>query len=163
MFEPDTEDRRPIDMNELIQTVLTMIGTDLERRAISVEVELGKGLPAVEGDHVQLRQVLLNLAVNAMESMNEIASRPRVLRLKSERPNPAEILVSVADVGVGIESDKINRIFKPLCTTKPRGMGMGLSICRSIIEAHDGRIWASSGVPYGMVFQFALPTNGHAS
>ncbi len=163
MFEPDTEERRPVDLNELIQTVLALIKRDLEKHAVSVEIELDKGLPAVTGDHVQLRQVLLNLAVNAIESMNHVASRPRVLRMRSERPNRSEILVSIADVGVGVEADKVNRIFKPLCTTKPRGMGMGLSICRSIIEAHEGRIWASRGVPYGMVFHFALPASGRVN
>jgi signal transduction histidine kinase len=159
MFEPDTEERRLVDLNELIQSVLTLIRRDLESHAVSVEVELDKELPAVTGDHVQLRQVLLNLSVNAIEAMDDVASRPRVLRMKSERPNRGEILVSIADVGVGVEADKINRIFKPLCTTKPRGMGMGLSICRSIIEAHEGRIWASRGIPYGMVFHFALPAS----
>ena len=159
MFKRDMEDRRPFDMNDLIWTVLMLVEVDLERHKIGVETRLDRSLPKICGDYVQIQQVLLNLTMNAIESMSGVGSRPRMLRIKSEYRGGNEVLVSVEDAGAGISRGDLDRIFKPLYTTKPRGMGMGLSICRSIIEAHHGRIWAAHGEQYGSIFQFALPVN----
>jgi len=160
MFKKDMEDRRPFDMNDLIWTVLMLVEVDLDRHKIGVETRLDRSLPKIWGDYVQIQQVLLNLTMNAIESMSDVGSRPRMLRIKSEYPGGNEVLVSVEDAGAGISPGDLDRIFKPLYTTKSRGMGMGLSICRSIIEAHHGRIEAAHGKHYGSIFQFVLPVNG---
>jgi signal transduction histidine kinase len=109
----------------------------------------------VEGDKVQLQQVVLNLVMNAIEAMQSV--RPRVLKVKSEQSKPEIVHVSFEDIGTGIDPSNLNRVFSPLFTTKERGMGMGLSICHSIIENHNGRIWVSPGVIRGSIFQFELP------
>jgi signal transduction histidine kinase len=112
-------------------------------------------LPPVIGNEVQLQQVILNLVMNAIESMH--STEPRVLSIKSGTTGQDTVEVSIADTGGGISVANLNRIFKPMFTTKARGMGMGLSICKSIIESHNGRIWVSAGVPRGSIFQFELP------
>ena len=119
-------------------------------------------LPKVRGDRVQLQQVLLNLITNAIDAM-AAKDEPRVLCVKSEAYEGDGVVVSVADTGAGIVSQDIERIFSPLFTTKSDGMGMGLSICRSIIEAHDGRLWVAPNTPRGAVFQFTLRANGPMS
>ena len=114
-----------------------------------------------QGDRVQLQQVLLNLITNAIHAM-AAEDQPRVLRVRSEAYEDDGVVISVADTGTGISSQDIDRIFNPLFTTKPDGMGMGLSICRAIIEAHDGRLWVAPNTPRGAVFQFTLRTNNSA-
>jgi signal transduction histidine kinase len=121
-------------------------------------VNLSEQLPPVIGNEVQLQQVILNLVMNTIESMN--LAEPRVISIKSETTRHNGVRVSIADTGSGIGLANLNHIFKPMFTTKARGMGMGLSICKSIIESHDGRIWVSAGVPRGSIFQFELPTGG---
>jgi signal transduction histidine kinase len=117
---------------------------------------LSPQLPQVIGDRIQLQQVLLNLITNAIDSMaNEDISR--VLSIKSEVQDDGGVMISVADSGSGIASQDVDRIFNPLFTTKSDGMGMGLSICRSIIEAHDGRLWVAENMPRGAIFQFVVP------
>ena len=119
-------------------------------------MNLSEQLPPVIGNEVQLEQVILNLVMNAIESMGS-AAESRVLSLKSESTEHNTVLVSIADTGSGIDIANLNRIFQPMFTTKARGMGMGLSICKSVIESHHGRIWVSAGVPRGSVFYFELP------
>jgi len=109
------------------------------------------------GSRVQLQQVILNLITNALDAMNAVTDRPRVLRLRSDIQDPHRVLVSVEDSGAGIEPKEIDRIFDAFFTTKPQGMGIGLSLCRSIIEAHNGRLWVSSSSDRGSVFSMALP------
>ncbi|MGB9317322.1 MAG: ATP-binding protein, partial [Pseudolabrys sp.] len=113
-------------------------------------------IPQMFANHVQLQQVILNLIMNAIESMS--SSQTRVLRIKTAVSQTHKVHVSIEDTGVGIKQSDLARLFQPMFTTKTRGMGMGLSICQSIIENHDGRIWASPGVNGGTIFQFELPT-----
>jgi signal transduction histidine kinase len=114
-------------------------------------------LPPALGDRVQLQQVIMNLAMNAADSMNSVTDRPRVLRVASKVNDQGSLEVTIGDSGTGIEEAIRDRIFDPLFTTKSAGMGMGLSICRRIIEAHGGRLWASPSTPHGTEFQFTIP------
>jgi signal transduction histidine kinase len=109
------------------------------------------------GDRVQLQQVIINLAMNGIEAMQPVADRQRELVIRSYHNN--QVAVSLTDCGVGISAENTDRLFKAFFTTKTAGMGMGLSICRSIVEAHDGRLWATANVPHGATFQFTLPVN----
>jgi C4-dicarboxylate-specific signal transduction histidine kinase len=154
----DGRNRTRLDLNELVREVLALLGPDLQRNRISVELELDEGAPSVKGDRIQLQQVLVNLITNAMEAMAE-NKRPRILRINCATHDPNGVLVSVADTGPGIDPAVANRIFNPLFTTKPSGMGLGLAICRSIIEGHDGRLSVSPGAEGGSVFQFVLPAD----
>ena len=137
---------------------LALMKGELQKNRISVELELDEHLPVTKADRIQVQQVLTNLMTNAVEAMAE-KKWPRILRIKSAIQEPGGVLISVADTGKGIDPNIADRIFNPLFTTKPDGMGLGLAICRSIIEAHDGRLWASPGVQGGSVFQFVLPAN----
>ena len=121
-------------------------------------MDLIEQISPVIGNVVQLEQVILNLVMNAIESMN--SAEPRVLSIKSETTEHHSVCVSIGDSGSGIDTANLDRLFKPMFTTKARGMGMGLSICKSIIESHNGRIWMTAGVPRGSIFQFELATNG---
>jgi signal transduction histidine kinase len=120
-------------------------------------MDLSEDLPPILGNEVQLQQVILNLVMNAIEAMS--SAEPRVLSIKSACNGRDCVHVSIEDTGNGIDPSNGDRIFKPLFTTKARGMGMGLSICRSIIESHDGRIWASAGASRGSIFQLELPSS----
>ena len=155
MFGKDTQEKIATDINKLIRTVLGLLYTDLRRHSIESRVELSEQPLPVLGNEVQLQQVVLNLVMNAIESMNSV--EPRVLSIKSESVEHNTVRVSIADTGHGIDIANLNRIFKPMFTTKARGMGMGLAICKSIIESHNGRIWASAAVPRGSVFHLELP------
>jgi len=154
MFKSDTRNRTSLDINELINEALVLLHTDLQKHRIVVQTDSSPQLPQVTGDRIQLQQVLLNLITNAIDSMaNE--DGPRVLSIRSDVQDGG-VMISVADTGKGIGSQDIDRIFNPLFTTKSGGMGMGLSICRSVIEAHDGRLWVAGNRPRGAVFQFVL-------
>jgi PAS domain S-box-containing protein len=148
----------PLEMNDAIQEVVTMTQSALAARDVSVRIDLPTGLPRALGDRVQLQQVLLNLIMNGADAMSLLASGPRVLRLSSRVESCNKILVSIEDSGTGFEAGLSDRIFDPLFTTKPNGMGMGLAICKSIVEGHGGRIWALPRSPNGTVFQFTVPT-----
>ena len=156
MVKRDGRNRTRLDLNDLVREVLALVGRDLQRNRISVELELDDGVASVKGDRIQLQQVLVNLITNAMEAMTE-KKRPRILHIKSATHDPNGVMVSVADTGPGIDPAVANRIFNPLFTTKSSGMGLGLAICRSIIEGHDGRLQVSAGPEGGAVFQFVLP------
>ena len=156
MFRKDVQERIPIDINQLILTVLALVRPDLQKYEIGLETRLDEWIPAVEGNQIQLQQVILNLVMNAIEAMQSV--RPRVLRVGTEQNRPEAVHVSIEDTGPGIDPSNLNRIFSALFTTKERGMGMGLSICQSIIENHNGRIWVTPGVDRGSIFQFELPT-----
>jgi len=155
IFRKDARNRISLDVNELIGETLALTRGDLQRHRILVEAEPNAHLPQVSGDRIQLQQVLLNLITNAIDSM-AAKNGARVLCVRSEVRDGASVLVSVADTGTGIGSQDIDRIFNPLFTTKSGGMGMGLSISRSIIEAHGGRLWVAPNKPDGAVFQFML-------
>jgi len=158
LFGKDKQEKTLIDLNELIRSVLTLVYIDLRKRSIEAQVGLGEQLPPVIGNAIQVQQVILNLVMNAMEAMDSV--EPRILSIKTETTEGDGVRVSIADTGSGIDIANLKRIFQPMFTTKARGMGMGLSICKSIIESHNGRIWVSAGVPRGSVFHFDLPSSG---
>src|SRR5262245_30867652 len=155
MFKSDVRNRTSLDINELINETINMLRSDLQKHRISVQTDTNRQVPQVTGDRIQLQQVLLNLIANAIDSMAS-ENEHRVLSVKSEVLDDG-VMVAVADSGKGIASQDVYRIFSPLFTTKSEGMGMGQSICRSIIEAHDGRLWVAANTPKGAVFQFVLP------
>jgi signal transduction histidine kinase len=158
IFKKDRGRRARIDLNELISHILVLDSRDLQVRGLSLQLEFER-VPPVTADRVQLQQVLLNLIKNAADAMDPVTERARVLKVKSEVVEPDAVMVSVEDTGTGIAPKDVERIFDAFFTTKAEGTGMGLAICRSIIEAHDGRLWASPRLPYGSVFQFTLPTS----
>jgi signal transduction histidine kinase len=129
------------------------------RHCILLQTELANDLPSILGDRVQLQQVILNLIINANEAMSEVNGGSRELLIGSRADTPDGVIVSVRDSGPGLKRESLDHLFDPFYTTKPTGMGMGLSICRSIIEAHGGRLWATANVPQGATFQFTLPVN----
>ena len=161
MFQRDTQDRSVIDINNLIWTVLGLVDIDLQKHEIELKTELSDQLPAVLGNQVQLQQVILNLVMNAIDAMRSVPGR--VLSVKTALGGPDGVHLSIADTGVGIAPSDVDQIFKPLFTTKKHGMGMGLSICRSIIESHNGRIWVTAGADRGSIFHLVLPTNGRGT
>jgi signal transduction histidine kinase len=156
LFGKDTQEKTPCDVNKLIRAVLALVYIDLRKHSIESQVNLSEQLPPVIGNAVQLQQVILNLVMNAIESMVS-AAEPRVLSITSKSNEHNTVLVSIADTGSGIDVANLSRIFKPMFTTKARGMGMGLSICKSIIESHNGLIWVSAGALRGSIFHFELP------
>ena len=155
MFKKDGNAKVLINLNNLINTVLVLLRVDLQKDDVRVETQLDEALPAVIGDAVQLQQVLLNLIVNAADAMRTV--QPREIKVRSNRSASGMVHVSIEDSGTGISAPDLERIFNPLFTTKSNGMGMGLSICRSIIESHGGHIWVSAGAGRGSNFQFELP------
>jgi len=154
-FRGDAGDRTSFDLNDLIQEALALGGGELQKHRIVVQTHPTEQLPAVRGNRVQLQQVLLNLMMNAIDAMAE-KDDPRILSIKSEPHEGDRVVVLVSDTGAGIASGDADRMFNPLFTTKSGGMGMGLSICRAIIEAHEGRLWFTPNTPRGAVFQFTL-------
>jgi C4-dicarboxylate-specific signal transduction histidine kinase len=150
-----------LDINEVIQEVLAVASHELRKNQVLVECQLTRTLPFVRADRVQLQQVLLNLIMNGIEAMTAIADRPRILWVRSQIDNSGDVIVSVQDSGIGLGSDA-DRPFTPFFTTKAEGMGMGLSISRSLIENHGGRLWATANSPHGAVFSFALPAAGES-
>jgi len=150
-----------LDMNDVIQEVLALASHELHKNQVLVECQLTRTLPLVRADRVQLQQVLLNLIMNGIEAMTAIADRPRILWVQSQIDNSGDVIVSVRDSGIGLDSDT-DRPFTPFFTTKAEGMGMGLSISRSLIENHGGRLWSTANSPHGAVFSFTLPAAGES-
>jgi signal transduction histidine kinase len=151
---PPRNDR--FDLNEAIQEVIEMVRAPIEKNSVSVRTRLAAGVTSVCGDRVQLQQVVLNLILNAVEAMGSVEERQRMLSVVTEQ-RAADVLIAVHDSGPGIDPEHLQRVFEPFYTTKESGIGMGLSICRSIIDAHGGRLWADADQPRGTVFQFTLP------
>ncbi|MEI9939568.1 MAG: AAA family ATPase [Pseudomonadota bacterium] len=151
------------DLNVAIRDVLALVVNELQRERVSFQSQLVDGNHRVYGDRVQLQQVLLNLIRNGIEAMSGTSDDARMLKIASDLPAPEMIHVSVVDNGSGIDPELAGRIFEPLFTTKPDGMGMGLSICRSVLEAHGGRLWAAQNAPRGSVFQFSLPLTARSA
>ena len=154
-FKTDDRTRTSLDVNQLIEEALILERGDLQKHRIRVQSETAEHLPEVRGNRSQLQQVLINLITNAIDSM-AAKEDLRMLCVKSEPYERNGVMISVADSGGGISTQHLDRIFNPLFTTKSDGMGMGLSICRAIIEAHEGRLWVSPNIPHGTVFQFTL-------
>jgi signal transduction histidine kinase len=162
IFRNAALNRSSFDINGLVGEALALERGDLLKHQILVHAEPDAQLPPVSGDRIQLQQLLLNLITNAIDSM-AATDGPRVLRVRSAVDDDGNVLVSIGDTGIGISQQDVDRIFNPLFTTKSGGMGMGLSICRSIMEAHDGRIWVAPNEPRGAVFQFTLHADGATS
>jgi PAS domain S-box-containing protein len=157
LVKKGTPQKSPVDINLVIQEVLDIIPRVLEKQHVSLETELWPALPPVLGDRVQLQQVVLNLIMNGIEAMSAVPDRPRALVIRSDA-RESGLEVTVQDSGMGLDPRNIDHIFDTFFTTKPNGMGMGLSICRSIIEAHRGRLWASRDpAVQGATFRFSLP------
>jgi PAS domain S-box-containing protein len=152
MFQKDGCQMSPVKVNDLVGEVLALVHGELESHQISGQNEMLDGLPRVMAERVQLQQVLLNLVTNAIEAMSSIADRERVLAIRSRVCEPDHVLITVEDSGTGIDPSQIDRIFDAFFTTKAQGMGMGLSICRSIVESHGGQLWASARSPHGSMF-----------
>jgi len=158
MFRKDLATRISLDMTELVMEVLELLEVELREHRIAVRVEAPDQTPRVSGDRVQLQQVLINLISNAIEAMAGADGR-RELRVRSETHETGGVVISVADTGLGIAPADADQIFNAAFTTKRRGMGMGLSICRSIVEAHDGQLWVTGNRPHGAVFQLLIPAD----
>jgi PAS domain S-box-containing protein len=151
--------RDNLEINGAIRDVVEFARGEAEKNRVSVHAELADSLPTVRGDRVELQQVILNLVMNGIEAMQSVEDRPRELVIRSRQDEEQLVLVSVTDCGVGISAENADRLFNAFFTTKSSGMGMGLSICRSIMEAHGGRLWATANMPHGATFQFTLPVN----
>jgi len=147
----------PLNLNDVLSEVLTFVHHELLSSDVALRVEYASALPLILAEKVQLQQVILNLVLNGIEAMQSITDRPRELTIRSEQDGARQVRITVADCGAGFCADSAERIFHAFYTTKPSGMGMGLSICRSIIELHGGRIWAAPNVPHGATIQFTLP------
>ncbi len=152
---PSRKDR--LDINEAIREVVELTRGETVGNGVSVQTDLADGLPLIEGDRVQLQQVLLNLIVNAIEAMSGASEGARALSIRTKNAEPGGVLVEVGDSGPGLAPATLERLFEAFYTTKPGGLGLGLSICRAIIEAHGGRLWVSANVPRGTIFHFTMP------
>jgi C4-dicarboxylate-specific signal transduction histidine kinase len=157
MFKKETVVEDALDMNAVISDLTVFLRDEAARQNVSLRTDLLSDLPRVRGDRVQLQQVVLNLMLNAMDAMIGIDDRPRELMVSSRRGSVAEVLIRVEDSGVGLSPQTAENIFHPFFTTKAHGIGMGLSISRSIVEAHEGRLWATPRPSGGAIFQFTLP------
>jgi signal transduction histidine kinase len=146
-----------VDMSEAVREVIALASSEIARGGVALQMEFGDGLPRIAGDRVQLQQVVLNLVVNAVQAMAEMEDGGRQLLVSTGHAEPAGVLVTVTDSGPGLPPERVDRVFDPFYTTKPGGLGMGLSICRSIIEAHGGRLWVAGDLPRGASFHFSLP------
>jgi signal transduction histidine kinase len=159
MLKKDLDIKVPIDLNDLVEEVLVFVRGEIEDHRIVLKTQLKQGLPQVFADRIQIQQVVLNLVLNGIDAMESVCDRERQLRLRSEQDGPSAVMLTVEDAGKGINADIKDRIFEAFFTTKTHGMGMGLSICRSIIASHGGRLLVLAGQPYGAIFQIELPVH----
>jgi PAS domain S-box-containing protein len=180
LFKKASTTKERLDINEAIEEVVILAQSEVQRNRVSLQTKLANDLPLILGDRIQLQQVILNLLMNAIEAMSGVAEGPRELGVSSEKVTEipgeskeeryedraladaewTEVLITVRDSGPGLDPQRLNRLFDAFYTTRPQGLGMGLAISRSIIEAHGGRLWAKANVPQGAVFQFTLPIRG---
>jgi C4-dicarboxylate-specific signal transduction histidine kinase len=147
----------PVDLSRLIADTLELMQAELQRHEVLLETRLVDGLALIKGDHTQLQQVILNLVTNAIEAISTSRRSERIIRVSTDSNENGEILTIVEDSGSGIDLQVLDCIFDPMFTTKPEGMGLGLSICRSIVEGHGGRLWVSPNPDGGSMFQFSIP------
>ena len=148
-----------VDVNEAVRGVIELIYGEVPKSRVSVRTQLADGLPLIQGDGVQLQQVVLNLILNAVQAMGAVTDGTREVLITTSQTEPNEVCLGVQDTGPGLSPESLPRLFEPFYTTKPEGMGMGLSICSSIIEAHGGRLWATPCEPQGALFQFTIPAD----
>ena len=149
--------KAPLDINDVVNDVIALVQRELLSHQVSPRLELAPAQPVVLADRVQLQQVFINLVINGIEAMQAVTDRPHELTIRTHRNEAHQVLVTVKDCGVGISPEDTDRLFNAFFTTKSSGMGMGLSICRSIIESHGGRVWAEPNLPRGAIFHFTLP------
>ena len=166
LVKKTSHETTPQDLNQIIMEMVAVTEADVLTRSIQLELNLAPDLPLVLGDGVELQQVVLNLILNGIEAMSEVTDRARELTITSSMNGGGQVVVTVQDSGVGLNSEQTKRIFDPFVTTKPYGLGLGLSISRTILESHGGRLWAEPNQGPGAKFQFTLPTvgggdNGH--
>jgi C4-dicarboxylate-specific signal transduction histidine kinase len=162
LFSNDEFTLERLDLSEATHEVITLTLSDLQRQGVVVQLELADDLPTVTGDRVQLQQVVLNLLRNASDAMADVRDRPRRLVVRTERDDDDGVRVSVRDAGVGVDPENVDRLLDAFYTTKGDGMGIGLSISRSIIERYQGHLWAQSNDGPGATFSFSIPTDGAA-
>jgi signal transduction histidine kinase len=148
------------DLNDVIREATLLVQREVFNHGASLRTELASALPPVLGDRVQLQQVVINLLINGVEAMAPITDRPREILIRSQQHEAGQVHVAVLDSGIGVDSETAEKLFSAFFTTKPSGMGMGLSISRSIIRAHGGRLWVSPNADHGAAFQFTVPING---
>jgi C4-dicarboxylate-specific signal transduction histidine kinase len=156
LFKKVRPTKEPLDINEVIEEVVILTQSEVRRNNVALRMELAPNLPPVMGDRVQLQQVALNLILNAIEAMSTVEDRDRDLVIRTQRDEGDEVLVAVRDSGIGLDPLRAERIFDAFHTTKPGGLGMGLSISRSIVESHSGRLWAIANDGPGATFHFTL-------
>jgi C4-dicarboxylate-specific signal transduction histidine kinase len=152
-------EKAPLDINDVVKEVIALVQRELFSHLVSVRTDFAPALPMILGDRVHLQQVIINLVMNGIEAMQSVTDRPRELVIRSRLDETQQVLVSVTDCGVGISAENADRLFNAFFTTKASGMGMGLSICRSIMEALGGRLWATANIPHGATFHLTLPLN----
>jgi PAS domain S-box-containing protein len=155
--------KTPLDINDVANEAIALVQHELFSNRVVLRVELAADLPAVNGDRIQLQQVIVNLVINGIEAMQPLTDRPRELLIQTQQDQAHQVLIAVKDSGVGIGAENVDQLFQAFFTTKSGGMGMGLSICRSIVEAHGGRLSASGNVGPGATFQIALPPYGQVA
>ena len=158
-FRKATPEREPVDVNGVIREMIVLLRTEMARYSISVRPELAADLPQVMADRVQLQQVMMNLIMNSIAAMKDVDGK-RELAINAQRAEDEQVMVCVSDTGVGLPPQQTDKVFNAFFTTKPDGTGMGLSISRSIVESHGGRLWAADNCPRGASFRFILPTKG---
>ncbi len=149
--------RGPLDLNDVIRGVIPLILTEVRHHQVSLRMELAPALPSVLGDRVQVQQVIINLMINGIEAMTPVADRTRELVIRSRPHDGNQVLVTVEDAGIGIDAANIDQLYDAFFTTKPGGIGMGLSISRSIIQGHGGQLWATPNPTHGAAFHFSVP------
>jgi len=156
MKKSDTQ-RTPLDVNDVVNDSIALVQRELLTDQVSLRMELAPALPVVLADRVQLQQVIINLVINGIQAMQSVADRPRELGIRTQQNEAHQVVVTVKDCGIGISAENAERLFGAFFTTKSSGTGMGLSICRSIVEAHGGRVWAEPNLPHGATFHFTVP------
>jgi len=149
-----------VDVNETIREVIALARSEVQRNGVVLEAQFSDDVPLIFADRIQMQQVILNLMINAIEAMSGDGEGPRELWVSSRKVDSKEVLIAVRDSGPGLDPRSVDRLFHAFYTTKPQGMGMGLAISRSIVEAQGGRLWATANAPHGAVFQFTLPIGG---
>ena len=159
LMQKEPTRRDSVNVNEAVCEVMELTYGEALKNGVSVRTQLADGLPLIQGDRVQLQQVILNLILNAVQALGAVTNDTREVLITTSQADPNEVCLGVQDTGPGLSAETLPRLFEPFYTTKPGGMGMGLAICRSIIEAHGGRLWATRCEPQGALFQFTIPAD----